>query len=112
MSATPTHDAEQRPPPRSAEVDQCKRRVGAGDQDGKVVYTAKAGRTSKSFPALEWLAAMCSHIPNRGEQIVRSQGYYSNISQGKRQKEGRITPSPEFSNRRGMKESSAGIGRA
>ena len=39
-------------------------------------------------PALEWLAAMCSHIPNRGEQMVRYYGYYSNVSRGKRQKEG------------------------
>ena len=44
------------------------------DQEGKVVYTSKAcpgprsgdGRTSMSFPALEWLANLCSHIPNRG----------------------------------------------
>jgi hypothetical protein len=33
------------------------------DQEGKVVYTSKDGRTSKSFPALEWLANLCSHIP-------------------------------------------------
>ena len=25
--------------------------------------------------ALEWLAAMCSHVPNRGEQMVRYYGY-------------------------------------
>jgi hypothetical protein len=43
-------------------------------QEGKVVYTSKDGRTSKVFPALEWLANLCSHIPNRGEQMVR---YYS-----------------------------------
>jgi len=58
------------------------------DQEGKVVYTSKDGRTRKSFPALEWLAAMSSHIPNRGEQMVRYYGYYSNVSRGKRQKEG------------------------
>ena len=58
------------------------------DQEGKVIYTAKDGRASKNFPALEWLAAMCSHIPNRGEQMVRYYGYYSNVSRGKRQKEG------------------------
>jgi|YelNatPaOPRAMG01_1025707.scaffolds.fasta_scaffold52738_2 hypothetical protein len=58
------------------------------EQEGKVVYTSKNGRTSKNFPALEWLAAMCSHIPNRGEQMVRYYGYYSNVSRGKRQKEG------------------------
>jgi hypothetical protein len=33
------------------------------DQEGKIVYTAKDKKTSKVFPALEWLAAMCSHIP-------------------------------------------------
>jgi hypothetical protein len=40
------------------------------DQEGKVVYTSKKGRTSKSLPTLEWLANLCSHIPNRGEQMV------------------------------------------
>jgi len=39
-------------------------------KDGKVVYTAKDGKSVKVFPAMEWLAAMCSHIPNRGEQMV------------------------------------------
>jgi hypothetical protein len=34
------------------------------DQEGKVIYTTKDGKTSKFFPALEWLAAMCSHRPN------------------------------------------------
>jgi hypothetical protein len=59
------------------------------DQEGEVVYTSKDGRTSKSFPALEWLANLYSHIPNRGEQMVRYYGWYSNVSRGKRQKEGR-----------------------
>ncbi len=27
---------------------------------------------------------MCSHIPDRGEQMVRYYGYYSNVSRGKR----------------------------
>jgi hypothetical protein len=39
------------------------------DQEGKVVYAAKDGRTSKCFPTLEWLANLSSHIPNRGEQM-------------------------------------------
>jgi hypothetical protein len=45
------------------------------DQEGKVVYTSKDGRTSKSFPALEWLANRCSHIPNRGEQMMLYSGF-------------------------------------
>ena len=58
------------------------------DQEGTVVYRSKDGAATRNFPALEWLAAMCSHIPNRGEQMVRYYGYYSNVSRGKRQKEG------------------------
>jgi len=58
------------------------------DQEGEVVYKSKDGKDTKVFPALEWLAAMCSHIPNRGEQMVKYYGYYSNVSRGKRQKEG------------------------
>ena len=55
--------------------------------EGKVVYTAKDQKISKRFPALAWLAAMCSHMPNRGEQIVRYYGYYSNVARGKRKRE-------------------------
>jgi hypothetical protein len=36
---------------------------------------------------LEWLAAMCSHVPNKGEQMVRYYGYYSNVSRGSRKKQ-------------------------
>ena len=62
--------------------------VTAFQHEGTVVYTAKDKKNSKSFPALEWLAAMCSHIPNRGEQMVRYYGYYSNVSRGKRKEKG------------------------
>jgi hypothetical protein len=40
-----------------------------------------------SFDALEWLAAMCSHVPDKGEHMVRYYGYYSNVSRGKRNKQ-------------------------
>mgnify|MGYP001062314140 CR=1 FL=1 len=36
--------------------------------------------------ALEWLAAMFSHVPNKGEQKVRYYGYYSNVVRGKQKK--------------------------
>ena len=54
------------------------------DQEAKVIYNSKNGNKTKVFDALEWLAAMCSHIPNRGEQMVRYYGHYSNVSRGKR----------------------------
>jgi hypothetical protein len=56
-------------------------------EESKVSYQSKDGKDEKIFDALEWLAAMCSHVPNRGEQMVRYYGYYSNVSRGKRQKE-------------------------
>jgi len=58
------------------------------EQEGTVVYTGKDRTTNKVFPAMEWLAAMCTHIPHRGEQMVRYYGYYSNVARGKRHKAG------------------------
>jgi hypothetical protein len=43
-------------------------------EDSKVVYRSKDGKEEKIFDALEWLAAMCSHVPNKGEQMVRYYG--------------------------------------
>jgi len=56
-------------------------------EESKVIYKSKDGKKEKTFDALEWLAAMCSHIPNKGEQMVRYYGYYSNVSRGKRKKQ-------------------------
>ncbi len=53
-------------------------------EDSKVVYRSKDGKEEKIFDALEWLSAMCSHVPNKGEQMVRYYGFYSNVSRGKR----------------------------
>ena len=53
---------------------------------GHVVYQSKDGMRTKIFDALEWLAAMCSHVPNKGEQMARYYGYYSNVARGKRKK--------------------------
>ena len=51
------------------------------------LYKSKDAKEEKTFDALEWLAAMASHVPNKGEQMVRYYGYYSNVSRGKRKKE-------------------------
>jgi hypothetical protein len=56
-------------------------------EEAKVVYQSKDGKEEKVFDALEWLAAMCSHVPNKGEQMVRYVGFYSNVSRGKRKKQ-------------------------
>jgi hypothetical protein len=39
--------------------------------EGAFIYSAKDGNDRKVFDAPEWLAAMCSHVSNRGEQMVR-----------------------------------------
>ena len=36
------------------------------------------------FPALDWLAQLTTHIPNRKEHMVRYYGFYSNKSRGQR----------------------------
>jgi hypothetical protein len=51
------------------------------------MYRSKAGNNEKSFDALEWLAVMCSHVPIKGEQMVRYYGYYSNASRGELRKQ-------------------------
>lgn len=38
--------------------------------EGIVIYSVKDGKDRKAFDAPDWLAAMCSHVPNRGERMV------------------------------------------
>jgi len=56
------------------------------DCSAQVVYTGKTSQTSETFSAMDWLAKMVSHIPNKGEQTVRYYGYYSNKARGVRNK--------------------------
>jgi len=53
-------------------------------KESKVVYRSKEWKTKKTFDALEWLAAMCSHVPNKGEQMVRHCTHYGDVSWGSR----------------------------
>jgi len=41
----------------------------------------------KEFDATDFIASLASHIPDKGEQMVRYYGYYSNVCRGKRKKE-------------------------
>jgi len=54
----------------------------------KVIYRSKDGSTCKTYDALDWLAQLTCHIPNRGEQMVRYYGHYSNKCRGQRKKSG------------------------
>ena len=65
--------------------------IAAGDSsDGvaKGIYESKDGKATKTFNALDWLAQLVTHISNKGEQMVRYYGYYSNKSRGIRKKAG------------------------
>lgn len=53
-------------------------------EESKVVYRSKDGKAEKVLDALDWLAAMCSHVPDKGRQMVRYVGFYSNVARGKR----------------------------
>jgi hypothetical protein len=58
------------------------------DRVSKVIYALKDGKTSKTFDALDWMAQLDTHIPNKGEQMVHYYGFYSNKSRGLRKKAG------------------------
>jgi len=51
---------------------------------GQVENLTKNKKQNKVFNALEWLVAMCTHVPNKGEQMVRYYGHYSNVSRGEK----------------------------
>ncbi|OGQ74133.1 MAG: hypothetical protein A3G40_02080 [Deltaproteobacteria bacterium RIFCSPLOWO2_12_FULL_57_22] len=61
------------------------------EDTGTVLYRSKIKPGSQKnfaiFPVLDWIATLTAHIPNKGEQLVRYYGYYSNVFRGKRQKE-------------------------
>ncbi len=58
------------------------------DGSAKVVCHSKDGRTEQTFDALDRLARLVVHIPDKYEQPVRYVGYYSNKSRGMRKKAG------------------------
>ena len=57
-------------------------------EDSKVIYNSKDKANTKEFDALDFIASICSHIPNRNEQMVRYMGLCSNVCRGRRKKEG------------------------
>lgn len=48
----------------------------------QVVYTGKNSRLQERFTAIDWLSRLVVHIPDKGEQLVRYYGYYSNKARG------------------------------
>ena len=52
-------------------------------EEGRIEYRTSKG-LHRTLDALDWIALVTSHIPNRGEQMSRYYGRYSNASRGKR----------------------------
>jgi hypothetical protein len=59
-------------------------RVRYRPETGQVIYygrqpgTASDASPARIFPALDFLAALCTHIPDSGQQLVRYYGAWSN----------------------------------
>ncbi len=60
----------------------------------KYYMNQKTVELKKTFDALDWLALLTTHIPNKNEQMVRYYGYYSNKARGLRKKAGRDNDVP------------------
>jgi len=55
--------------------------------EAKVIYESKYGKDVVEFGCLEWIAALVSHIPDKGGQTLRYYGAYSNVTKGRLKKE-------------------------
>jgi hypothetical protein len=54
----------------------------------KVIYKSKNGNDTKEFDSLDFIASICSHIPNKNEQMLHYYGFYSNVCRGRRKRQG------------------------
>jgi hypothetical protein len=58
----------------------------SNNNTNKIIYKGKNNGTIQTFNALDWLAQLVTHLPNKGEQSVRYYGHYSNKCRGQRKK--------------------------
>lgn len=66
------------------------------DGNAKVIYRSKSSNLKETFLAADFLAKLITHIPNKGEQLVRYYGFYSNKSRGLRKKAGKDETVPSL----------------
>jgi len=67
------------------------------EDSGQVLYRSAMthGKNKKNFellPAGQFIARVTQHIPEKGFQVVRYYGWYSNRAKGRRRKEGMLRP--------------------
>jgi hypothetical protein len=71
-----------------------QKRMDYSPEQATVVYRSKDGKDKKTYDALDWLAAMASHVPERGKQSIRYYGAYANSVRGKQRKRQAVEPIP------------------
>jgi len=55
-------------------------------EEAKVTYWSRERKEKKSYDALEWLAAMGSHAPERAQQSLRYNGACANAFRRRQRK--------------------------
>ncbi len=71
-----------------------QKRMQYSPHEATVLYRSKDGRGKKTYDALEWLAAMACHVPERKRQTLRYYGAYANSVRGKQRKRQQVEPIP------------------
>ena len=74
--------------PQDRDGNFCPKLFDRYQRNDKVVYKSRTGNDTREFEALDFIASITSHIPNRNEQTVGYLGFYSNVCRGKRKKQG------------------------
>ena len=73
---------------------------------GQILYRTGKG-TRQSLDALDWIARVCSHIPDRNEHQVRYYGRYASASRGKRRQQQTAVHGPGSEDRPTEEDSAA-----
>ena len=71
-----------------------QKRMDYSPEQATVVYRSKDGKEKKTYDALEWLAAMACHVPERKKQSIRYYGAFANSVRGRLRKRQEVDPIP------------------
>ena len=82
----------------------------SGPTTPSVVYTSKDGKIEQTFDAIDWLARLVVHIPDKYEQLVRYVGD-SNKFRGMRKKAGTDDAVPSIASEEPASKQFAAAGR-
>jgi hypothetical protein len=76
-----------------------EQKMAYNEENGTVIYRsrmhAKTKRNFEVFSAEDFIAAITQHIPEKGFQMVRYYGWYSNRARGERAKQQAECPAPD-----------------